>query len=58
MGRVALAATAITDDQNFSDTQIALARFFAEHQLPLVGAGKNLVTEGGESTISVPVEML
>ena len=58
MGRVALAATAITDDQDFSDTQIALARFFAEHQLPLVRAGQNLVTEGGESTISVPVEML
>lgn len=58
MGRIALAATAMTDDADFSETQIALARFYAEHQLPLVNAGQNLVTEGGESTVAVPVEML
>lgn len=58
MARSALAATGITDDTEFAETQIALARFFAEHELPIVDAGRKLVIEGGESTVAVPVNML
>ena len=58
MARTALAATASAEDPQYSDAQITLARFFAEHELPKVGSGKQIVTEGGESTISVPIEML
>ncbi len=58
MARSALAATGITDDTEFAETQIALARFFAEHELPIVESGRKLVIEGGESTVAVPVHML
>lgn len=58
MARTALAATASAEDPKYSDAQITLARFFAEHELPKVGSGKQIVTEGGESTISLDIEML
>jgi len=58
MGRSALAATAITDDSDFADAQISLARFFAEHELPKVGTGRHVIIEGSESTVALPVEML
>ena len=58
MARTALAATASAEDQKYSDAQITLARYFAEHELPRVGAGKQIVIEGGESTIALDIEML
>lgn len=58
MGRLALAATAESDDPDYSDAQITLARFFAEHELPKVPSAQQIVTEGSESTIALPVGML
>ena len=45
MARSALAATASAEDPQYSDAQITLARFFAEHELPKVVSGKQIVTE-------------
>lgn len=60
MARTALAATRLPADadQEYAAAKIQLARFFADHELPLVDAARHVVIDGSESTLSVAVDQL
>jgi len=62
MSRQALAANQALDkpdaDKDYLEARIAIARYFAEHELPSVRASSAIVTDGGESTVALAVNQL
>ncbi|MBX2824244.1 MAG: acyl-CoA dehydrogenase, partial [Gammaproteobacteria bacterium] len=62
MGRIAQAANGLLGDadadQEYAQAKITLARYYAEHELPKIPAGRTIIIDGAESTISMPVSQL
>jgi len=62
MGRMAIAAnTMLADadaDQEYAQAKVTLARYYAEHELPKIPAGRTIIIDGAESTIALPISQL
>jgi len=62
MGRMAVAANTMLGDANadqeYAQAKVTLARYYAEHELPKVPAGRTIIIDGAESTIALPISQL
>ena len=62
MVRTALAASALKQspdaDSAYLDARITLARYYAEHVLPLVESASTIITEGAETTVALDISQL